>query len=44
MEHGVWSAGMVIGLIDDIPTCKELVERLVADAEAIIRDRLNSLL
>jgi NADH:quinone reductase (non-electrogenic) len=43
MEHGVWSAGMVIGLIDDIPTCKELVERLVAEAEAIIRERLNSL-
>lgn len=44
LEHGVWSAGMVIGLIDDIPTCKELVERIVAEAESIIRERLNALL
>jgi nitronate monooxygenase len=35
---------MVIGLIEDIPTCKELVERIVAEAESIIRERLNALL
>lgn len=40
-ENGVWSAGMVIGLIDDIPTCKELVERIVAEAEQIIVGRLK---
>jgi NAD(P)H-dependent flavin oxidoreductase YrpB (nitropropane dioxygenase family) len=44
LEHEVWSAGMVIGLIEDIPTCKELVERIVAEAESIIRERLNALL
>ncbi|OGT73164.1 MAG: nitronate monooxygenase [Gammaproteobacteria bacterium RIFCSPLOWO2_02_FULL_57_10] len=44
LDHGVWSAGMVIGLIDDIPTCKELVERIVAEAEQIIRERLTNLL
>ena len=38
MDSGIWSAGMVVGLIDDIPTCKELVERIVTDAEAIIDD------
>ena len=40
LEHGVWSAGMVIGLIEDIPTCEELVSRIVAQAECIIRERL----
>ena len=41
MEHGVWSAGTVMGLIQDIPTCKELVERIVRDAEEMIRGRLS---
>lgn len=26
-DYGIWSAGVVVGLIDDIPTCKELLER-----------------
>jgi len=40
----VWSCGLTIGLIDDIPTCQELIERMVAEAEMIIRDRLPSML
>lgn len=44
LDHGVWSAGMVQGLIKDIPTVKELVERIVAEAEAIIRTRLDRVL
>jgi nitronate monooxygenase len=40
-DHGIWSAGMVQGLINDIPTCKDLVERIVREAEAIIRNRLD---
>lgn len=44
MDAGAWSCGMVAGLIDDIPTCKELVERIVADAEQIIRERLEGFL
>ena len=40
-DHGIWSAGMIQGLIHDIPTCEELVERIVRDAEAIIRGRLD---
>jgi len=43
-NHGIWTAGMIQGLIHDIPTCKVLVERIVADAEAIIRERLSSML
>lgn len=43
-EHGIWTAGMVQGLIHDVPTVKQLVDRLVADAEAIINDRLVSMI
>ena len=42
-DHGVWTAGMVQGLIHDIPTCAELVSRIVAEAEAIITHRLRGL-
>jgi nitronate monooxygenase len=40
MDAGAWSCGMVVGLIHDIPTCKELIEGIVAEAEEIIRGRL----
>ncbi|MGB3865709.1 MAG: nitronate monooxygenase family protein [Xanthobacteraceae bacterium] len=39
-NYGIWSAGMVQGLIHDIPTCAELITRIVADAETIIQKRL----
>jgi len=39
-EVGIWSAGMIQGLIHDIPTCAVLVARIVAEAEAIIATRL----
>jgi len=41
MDAGAWSCGMVAGLIQDQPTCRELVSRLVSEAEDIIRDRLG---
>jgi len=44
MDAGAWSCGMVAGLIDDIPTCKQLIDRIMTQAEALIRDRLTSLL
>ncbi len=44
MDLGAWSCGMVAGLIHDIPTCKELIDRIMADAEAIIRGRLEVML
>jgi nitronate monooxygenase len=40
MDAGAWSCGMVVGLIKDIPTVKELIDRIMADAERIIRQRL----
>ena len=43
MDAGAWSCGMVAGLIHDIPTCKELVDRIMAEAEEIIEQRLAGL-
>jgi nitronate monooxygenase len=39
-DHGIWSAGQVQGLIHDVPTCAELVHRIVREAEEIIQGRL----
>ena len=39
-DHGLWSAGLVQGLIHDIPTVKELVARIIAEAQEIIQRRL----
>ena len=41
VEAGTWTAGMVMGLIHDIPTCKELLDRMVSEAEDILRQRLD---
>ncbi|WP_458756606.1 NAD(P)H-dependent flavin oxidoreductase [Afipia sp. TerB] len=43
-EAGVWSAGQIQGLIHDIPTCAELVARIVREAEDIIAARLDSMM
>ena len=43
-DHGIWSAGMIQGLIHDIPSCAELVHRIVAEAEVIIRGRLECMI
>jgi nitronate monooxygenase len=43
MEQGVWSAGTCMGLIHDIPTVKELVERIMREAREIVRSRLQAL-
>ena len=43
MDAGAWSCGMVAGLINDIPTCKELIDRIMAEAHAIINERLKGL-
>jgi len=41
LDQGIWSAGMIVGLIDDIPTCQELISRIVSEAEEIINERLT---
>ena len=42
-QFGIWSAGMVQGLIDDVPTCKQLIDRIVSEATQIITARLQSM-
>jgi nitronate monooxygenase len=44
LDKGIWSAGMIVGLIDDIPSCEELITRIVAEAEEIISQRLGQML
>lgn len=44
MDIGAWSCGMVAGLINDIPSCKELIDRIMNDAETIITARLDGML
>jgi NAD(P)H-dependent flavin oxidoreductase YrpB (nitropropane dioxygenase family) len=44
MDVGAWSCGMVAGLINDIPSCKDLIERTMLEADALIQKRLMSML
>jgi len=44
LSKGVFWAGMVQGLIHDIPTCQQLIDRIIGDAEAITRERLMGML
>ncbi|MBC8293465.1 MAG: nitronate monooxygenase [Proteobacteria bacterium] len=44
MDAGAWSCGMVAGLIHDIPTCKELIDRIMSEAETLISSRLGNVL
>lgn len=44
MEIGAWSCGMVAGLIHDIPTCEELISRIMKESTILITQRLNQLL
>ena len=39
-ESGAWSCGMVAGLINDIPSCKELIDQIMKEADSIIHSRL----
>jgi nitronate monooxygenase len=44
MDAGAWSCGMTVGLIHDVPSCKELIDRIMEDAKRIIRQRLTGFL
>jgi NAD(P)H-dependent flavin oxidoreductase YrpB (nitropropane dioxygenase family) len=44
MDAGAWSCGMVAGLIDDVPTVKQLIDRIMREAEALISKRLEGML
>jgi nitronate monooxygenase len=44
MESGAWSCGMVVGLINDIPSCKELIDGIMRESEGLIKERLEGML
>jgi NADH:quinone reductase (non-electrogenic) len=44
MDAGAWSCGMVAGLIRDIPTCRKLIERIMAEARDLIEGRLSRMM
>jgi len=44
MDAGAWSCGMVAGLINDIPTCEELISTIMSDADVLIKERLSNFL
>ena len=44
MDKGAWSCGMVAGLINDIPTCKELIDRIMAEADEIVNARFKGMM
>ena len=43
MDAGAWSCGMVAGLINDIPSCRELIDRIMDEANGLIRERLEGM-
>ena len=44
MEAGAWSCGMVVGLINDIPSCQELIDGIMSEADKLITKRLEGML
>ena len=41
VDYGIWTSGMVQGLIDAIPSCEDLVQEIIRECESTIRDRLS---
>lgn len=42
MDAGAWSCGMVAGLINDIPSCQELIDNIMKEADELINQRLTN--
>ena len=38
VDSGVMASGQAVGVIDDLPTCKELIERIIGEADAVLAD------
>lgn len=43
VQNSIWSCGTSIGLIDNIPTCQDLMKEIISDAESVITNRLKGL-
>lgn len=44
IDGGIWTVGTVMGLIDDIPTCKELIDGMVSEAKDVLNQRLITMI
>jgi nitronate monooxygenase len=44
LDAGIWWAGIGQALIEDVPSCQELIDRIVRDAESTISERLAGLI
>ncbi|WP_101674841.1 NAD(P)H-dependent flavin oxidoreductase [Alloalcanivorax mobilis] len=44
IDHGIWTSGMVQGLIDSIPSCEELIQDIIGECQSTVRERLNALM
>jgi nitronate monooxygenase len=44
LDAGAWSCGMVAGLIHDVPSCRELIDRIITQAEELISQRLAGMI
>jgi len=44
IDDGIWTVGQVMGLIDDIPTCEELLQRMVNEAKEIMTSRFSKMI
>jgi len=44
LDAGIYWAGQVQGLIHDVPTAKDLIERIIEEAKTLIQDRLQGAL
>ncbi|MNR18770.1 Nitronate monooxygenase [compost metagenome] len=43
-DDGAFAASVAVGLIEDIPSCAELVQRIISEAQHIVRQRLTNML
>ncbi|MBF6618858.1 MAG: nitronate monooxygenase [Patulibacter sp.] len=43
LDRGVWTVGAVQGLIHDVPTVRELIDRIVTEAQEIVSGRLSTM-
>ncbi len=44
IDDGIWTVGMVVGLINDIPTCEVLIQTIGVDAREVVNERLVKML
>lgn len=44
VDYGIWTSGMVQGLINDIPTCEALIENIVSECRQVVQERMAALM